>query len=79
MRRHKPKARERVLDDAEIRLIWNSAVHPTFDAIVKLLFLTGQRVAKVESMKWSDIDEHGTWSIPKEKNEKGVGGPCQVA
>lgn len=73
MRRTRPKerARKRILSDDEIRLIW-----PVLDdmgrpgALVKLLLLTGQRRAKVATMRWQDIDENGTWTLPAEPREK---------
>jgi integrase len=75
MRRIKPqeRARERVLTDDEIRLIW-SKCEGTFGDIVKLLLLTGQRRDKVVSMRWDDISDD-VWSIPNgNKRQKGTGG-----
>jgi integrase len=75
MRRTKPKdrARERILTDDEIRLIWNKC-EGTFGDLVKMLLLTGQRRTKVASMKWSDLSGN-VWNITNDnKREKGTAG-----
>ena len=74
MRRTKPKerARERILSDDEIRLIW-SKCDGTFGDMVKMLLLTGQRRTKVATMKWSDLSGE-VWNVPADKREKGTGG-----
>jgi integrase len=73
MRRSKPseRARERILDDGELRTIWTAAAaNGLFGAFVRLALLTGQRREKVASMKWSDIAIDGTWTIFAEAREK---------
>ena len=58
MRRSEPKerARDRILDDDEIRAVWKQAeADGTFGAFVRLALLTAQRKEKVASMKWEDI------------------------
>ena len=76
MRRNKPKARDRILDDNEIRAIWKAECG-AFGAIVKVLLLTAQRREKVATMRWSDIggDE---WRIPAEDREKGTAGTLKM-
>jgi integrase len=74
MRRTNPKerARKRKLSDEEIRAVWKIAeANGTFGALVLLLLLTGQRLAKVVAMRWQDISINGAWTIPTEKREKG--------
>src|SRR5258705_8471557 len=67
----KEQARDRTLDDAEIRLIWKEAESAgAFGAIVRLLLLTAQRRTKVAEMRWSEISIAGAWTIPKEPREK---------
>ena len=44
----------------------------------RLLLLTGQRRAKVAEMRWEDIDEEGTWTIPTEAREKGNPGELEL-
>jgi integrase len=73
MRRIDPKqrARSRVLDDDELRTVWQAAGGAgAFGAFVKLALLTAQRSDKVVTMKWSDIDPDWVWSIPKAPREK---------
>jgi integrase len=77
MRRTNPKqrARARILDDDEIRLVWKQAeANGTFGALVRLLLLTAQRRDKVVSMRWEDISIDGVWTIAAEAREKGTGG-----
>jgi integrase len=74
MKRQKVATRARVLDDAELRAIWQAAErNGTFGAIVRMCLLTAQRSRKVAAMKWPDI-ENGAWSVPKEPREKDTGG-----
>jgi integrase len=73
MRRQNPKeqARERILTDDEIRVIWKAAeANGTFGAFVRIALLTAQRRAKVMTMRRADISDDGEWTIPQEKREK---------
>ena len=63
--------RSRVLSDDELRAIWLAAEGAgAFGAAVRLCLLTAQRRAKVLRMRWADIDDTGTWTIPREAREK---------
>ncbi len=69
------QARSRVLDDDELRVIWQvSETNGQFGAVVRLALLTAQRRAKVIGMRWAEISEHGEWSVPHEHREKGNAG-----
>jgi integrase len=73
MKRTKPKERERkrILDDNEIRRLWEAAGEAgTFGAFVRTALLTGQRREKVARMKWSAI-VGDVWIIETEEREKG--------
>ena len=73
MRRTNPKerARDRVLNDAELAAIWTAAEFDgTFGAIVRVLLLTAQRREKVISMRWEDISD-GVWAILQRGARKG--------
>jgi integrase len=73
MRRTDPKKKERdrVLDDDELRLVWNLAGQQrTYGALIRMLLLTGQRLDKVLRMRWDDVDADGVWIIPTEPREK---------
>jgi integrase len=77
MRRSNPKerARERILDDDEIRAVWKAAeADGLFGALVRILLLTGQRLDKVASMRWDDVSVDGAWTIATEEREKGNAG-----
>ncbi|MEE8506109.1 MAG: integrase family protein [Kiloniellales bacterium] len=75
MRRDDPKARERILDDDEIRAVWAAADdNSTYGAFMRLALLTAQRREKLASLKWADVTIDGTWNIPTEDREKGNGG-----
>jgi integrase len=70
----RPEARDRVLADDELRLIWKASdgLGPVFSAVVKLLALTGQRRAEVAGMAWTELDiEAATWRIPRERAKNG--------
>jgi integrase len=80
MRRSNPKerARERILNDDELRAVWKAAEsNGVFGAFVRLALLTGQRKEKVASMRWEDIDG-SVWHVPSEKREKGNAGDLEL-
>lgn len=72
-RKSKAKWRTRVLTDDEIRAVWAACakVDLVYGALVKMLLLTGQRLMKVATMRYSDI-EGRIWTIPTDENEKGT-------
>ena len=70
----KDRARDRILSDHELRLIWRKA-QGAFGDLVKMLILTVQRREKVASMKWDHVSVDGIWSVKNgDKREKGSGG-----
>jgi len=77
------RKRARILDDAELRAVWLAAADAgTYGHLIRLLLLTAQRREKLLSMRWSDIDAEGIWTIPTAPREKGTPGslrlPAQV-
>lgn len=65
------KARTRVLNDAEIKKLWEAcADQGTFGALLKMLLLTAARRAKIMTMTWDDVVKDGTWTIASEPREK---------
>jgi integrase len=67
--------RERVLDDRELRLVWNAADTLDWPAgpIVKLLTLTAARRGEVVGMLWSEVDfDAKQWVLPpiRTKNKR---------
>jgi integrase len=64
-----PPARDRVLSDAEIALLWRASdrLAPQFGAAVKVLLLTGCRLSEVCGIRRDELGENGaTWTIPAE-------------
>jgi integrase len=82
MRRWNPteRARDRVLDDDEIRAVWKAVKdNGSFGALVRLALLTASRRDKLASMKRADISEDGVWSIPMASSrEKGTAGELKL-
>ena len=82
MRRQSPHAqqRSRILDDDEIRRIWSACeALGSYGALIRMLFLTTQRLDKVLTMAWADIDAEGVWSIPTvSKREKPHGAELEL-
>jgi len=69
-----PKARERTLEDSEIRVFWRACerLEWPFGPLFKLLLLTGQRRTEVAGMTWAEIDlAAALWVIPKERTKNG--------
>jgi integrase len=58
--------RERVLTDAEVRLVWlaTERVGYPFGTMVQLLLLTAQRRDEVARMTWAEVNDDGLWLIP---------------
>lgn len=71
----RPRNRARILDDEEIRTLWNKAeacgMHPLTAIALKLILTTGQRPGEVTGMLWSEISA-GLWTIPAEKRGKNM-------
>jgi integrase len=64
------KSRDRVLDDSELRLVWEAAgrVGYPFGAMTRLLIATGQRRDEVAKMGWEEVDsERRLWTLPRER------------
>ena len=71
----KERARDRKLNDDELRAVWKQAeANGPFGAFIRLLLLTGQRRDKVVKIKWDDLTADGTWIIETEAREKGNAG-----
>jgi integrase len=72
--RSKPNPRKRTLKLEELRAVWTAAGDAgRFGVIVKLCLLSAQRITKILSMKWDDVDlGSGDWTIPRLPGEKGA-------
>jgi integrase len=70
----RPAARDRVLSDDELRLIWQGSdrVGYPFGPVFKLLMLTGQRRSEVAGMTWAEVDlEAAIWRVPAARTKNG--------
>ena len=61
-----PPARERVLDDAELAILWRAcdAIATPYGHLFKLLALTGCRLREVSGMRRDELAADGVWTIP---------------
>jgi integrase len=67
-------ARDRVLDDDELRWFWNACgeIGWPFGPLHRLLVLTAQRRSEVAGMRWTELHLAGNdqcWVIPKERTK----------
>jgi integrase len=66
--RPRERARNRILSDDEIRIIWPVLDKAgTFGALIKTLLLTAQRRDEVAQMSRKEIGKDGIWTIPAER------------
>jgi integrase len=76
------QARERILNDDELRIIWkvSGEIEGSFAALVRFLLLTGARRAEATEMPWSEIDG-ADWVLPpaRDKVKKGIIRPLSEA
>jgi integrase len=66
----KERARDRILDDSEIKQLWAAcdAIGDPAGAAIKLLLLTGARLAEVTGMRRSEISDD-VWVLPPERTK----------
>jgi integrase len=71
MKRYKNNPRKRALEtDEEIRAFWTATESlGTYGALARVCLLLGQRRAKVNLMKWTDIKD-GVWTLGHAAREK---------
>jgi integrase len=68
--------RQRALNDAEIRDVWNAAeaMGYPFGKMVQVLMLTGQRLNDIASAKWGEIDlDNAMLTVPPERYKTKIG------
>src|SRR5262245_10512513 len=66
------RARDRMLSDDELRLVWTATdrLGGTFGPLVKLLALTGQRRDEVARMRWDELDlDARLWTLPAQRTK----------
>jgi integrase len=65
-------ARDRTLDDDELRSIWAALGTTSYGDIVRLLALTGQRRDEIGSLRWSEVNtDKALVSLPAERTKNG--------
>jgi len=65
-----PRARQRVLNDVEIRALWRAAgeMGAPFGPFLRLLLLLGCRRGEVAGSKWTEFDLNArVWTIPRHR------------
>jgi integrase len=66
-------ARDRVLSDDELRLVWSCAGSGGYGVIVRLLMLLGQRREEVAAMRWSELDlNKRLWRLAGERTKNAL-------
>jgi len=67
------EARDRVLNDSELRLLWRALDdEPVLGPIIKVLCLTGARRREASDMRFGELSDDGaTWTIPGERTKNG--------
>jgi len=76
LRRPKEQSKSRVLNDHEIKLLWDALdlertdidIYRPVKLALKMILLTGQRPGEVSGMAWEDI-EGDVWTIPEGKSK----------
>ena len=66
----KKEPRQRVLNDTEIRALWQATDGLGYPGapFIRMLLITGQRLREVAEMHWAEIDlDKALWTIPPER------------
>jgi integrase len=67
---HKEEAREHTLSDAELRRLWLACEGDgPFGQALRVLISTGARRNEVSQMRRSELDQDGTWTLPRERSK----------
>jgi integrase len=66
------KPRDRVLLDAEIKVLWAALENDTYGKIVRVLLLTGQRLREIGWLRWSEVEfDRNRIVLPAERTKNG--------
>jgi integrase len=67
-----PAARDRVLSDDELAMVWRAAGDDDYSRIVRLLVLTGQRREEIGGLRWVEVDaKERVIRLPAERCKNG--------
>jgi len=72
MARQNPKdhRRARVLDDDELRRVWQATADGSvFSSLVRFLLLTSARRGEVAGLRWVEVDDSGVWTLPPSRSK----------
>jgi integrase len=69
--KHEEIARSRVLNDRELRAIWNALPERSdYRDLIRLLILTGQRLREIANLSWSEVDiDSATITLPPSRTK----------
>jgi integrase len=63
--------RDRVLSEAELKIIWNACRDDDYGNVIKLLILTGQRRGEIAGLLWDEVnDDQLVLSAHRVKNKR---------
>lgn len=65
-----PTKRDRVLSDAELKLVWQATekLGYPFGPFVRMLIITGQRLEEVSALEWSELEKAASmWTLPADR------------
>jgi integrase len=77
-----PGARDRVLSDDELRLVWLSAgsLGYPFGPLYRLLIATGQRREEVSGLDWRELNRAAAeWTLPAARAKNGIAGVVHLS
>ena len=57
LKKHPVRARERILNESELRAIWHASGDDDHGRIVRLLMITGQRRGEIGGLCWREIEQ----------------------
>jgi integrase len=64
--------RDRVLNDDELRRVWQAATpEQPFGALIRLALLTSARRGELAGMKWDEVGADGVWTLPTSRSKIG--------
>ncbi len=67
------ESRDRILNESEVKAVWNAAAGYPFGAGVRFMLATGARRSEVFGLSWAELDvEKRIWTIPSERAKNGV-------
>lgn len=70
-----PTKRDRVLSDAELKLVWDASekLGYPFGPFVRMLIITGQRLEEVSALEWSELEKAAAmWTLPADRAKNGT-------